>query len=77
MMLVDSSVWIGDFNGTATSQTHFLRDMLDRDEILVSDLILCEALQGFRHDKHVAAAREKTERDATKRTREAERASLW
>lgn len=58
MMLVDSSVWIGYFNGTATPQTHFLRDMLDRDEILVGDLILCEVLQGFRHDKHAAAARE-------------------
>lgn len=58
MTLVDSSVWIGYFNGIATPQTRFLRDMLDRDEILVGDLILCEVLQGFRHDKHMAAARD-------------------
>jgi len=58
MTLVDSSDWIDYFNGKTTPQTRFLRDILDRDEILVGDLILCEVLQGFRHDNHVAAARE-------------------
>lgn len=57
MMLVDSSVWIDYFNGKGTIQTAYLRDRADRDRIVVGDLILCEVLQGFRHDKHVRSAR--------------------
>ncbi|NBC15196.1 MAG: hypothetical protein GVY09_18015 [Gammaproteobacteria bacterium] len=51
-------MWINYFNGTTTPQTRFLRNFRDRDEIVVGDLILCEVLQGFRHDKHMIAARE-------------------
>ncbi|WP_295384018.1 PIN domain nuclease [uncultured Thiodictyon sp.] len=57
MMVVDSSVWIDYFNGRQTQQTLYLRDKADRSLIVVGDLILCEVLQGFRHDKDFQAAR--------------------
>lgn len=50
MILVDSSVWIDFFNGQSTPQTLYLRDEVERHEILVGDLILCEVLQGFRSE---------------------------
>ncbi len=58
MLLVDSSVWIDFFNGKATAQTLHLRDEVNRDKILLGDLILCEVLQGFKNDKDYRAARE-------------------
>ena len=57
MILVDSSVWIDYFNGTATSQTDFLDRILGEQPILVGDLILAEVLQGFRRDDDFDAAR--------------------
>ncbi|MDM8564278.1 PIN domain nuclease [Candidatus Halobeggiatoa sp. HSG11] len=57
MLLVDSSVWIDYFNGKETPNTLYLRDKADRNKILVGDLIICEVLQGFRHDRDFEAAR--------------------
>ncbi|WP_069473710.1 type II toxin-antitoxin system VapC family toxin [Candidatus Marithrix sp. Canyon 246] len=57
MLVVDSSVWIDYFNGKETPQTLFLRDDAPRDQILVGDLILCEVLQGFKHQKHFENAK--------------------
>lgn len=47
MILVDSSVWIDYFRGTSTRQTDRLDELLDREPIVVGDLILVEVLQGF------------------------------
>lgn len=58
MLLVDSSVWIDFCNGKATAQTLHLRDEVNREKILLGDLILCEVLQGFKNDKDYKAARE-------------------
>jgi len=58
VIVVDSSVWIDYFNGKLTHQTLFLRDEIDRREIVVGDLILCEVLQGFRYNKDMMVARE-------------------
>lgn len=58
MLLVDSSVWIDFFNGKSTPETLYLRDQADRSLIAVGDLILCEVLQGFRHEKEYQAAHE-------------------
>lgn len=56
MLLVDSSVWIDYFNGSATPQTDYLHAALAEREILVGDIILAEVLQGFRSDADFDAA---------------------
>ena len=50
MILVDSSVWIGYFNGEISSQTDWLDSALGKEIIVVGDIILAEILQGFRND---------------------------
>lgn len=47
MILVDSSVWIDYFRGTASAETDRLDDLLGREPVLIGDLILAEVLQGF------------------------------
>ncbi len=51
MILVDSSVWIDYFKGTATAQTDALDGMLGQERIAIGDLILTEVLQGFRSER--------------------------
>lgn len=58
MLLIDSSVWIDFFNGKPTPQTLYLRDEVERHEILLGDLILCEVLQGFRAESDFLNARQ-------------------
>lgn len=53
MILVDSSVWIDDFRGSATPQTDKLDSLLGNQPSAVGDLILTEVLQGFRRDQDV------------------------
>ena len=57
MILVDSSVWIGYFNGISTWQTDLLDTYLSRVPVIIGDLILTEVLQGFRSDKNYETAR--------------------
>ena len=45
MIVVDSSVWIDNFNGRLTREVVALRGV--REPILVGDLIMAEVLQGF------------------------------
>ena len=58
MILVDSSVWIGYFNGDVTRQTDWLDAALGKEHIIVGDIILTEVLQGFRSDKDFDQAKE-------------------
>jgi len=58
MILVDSSVWIGYFNGIINPQTDWLDSALGKDIIIVGDLILTEILQGFKIDRDFHTARE-------------------
>lgn len=51
MILVDSSVWIDYFRGTATPQTDLLDALLGHEPIATGDLILTEVLQGFANDR--------------------------
>jgi predicted nucleic acid-binding protein len=46
-LLVDSSVWIGYFNGSRSAETDLLDRLLGRQPIVTGDLILAEVLQGF------------------------------
>ena len=57
MILVDSSVWIDYFRGTATPQTDRLDDLLGTEPLAIGDLILVEVLQGFSSDKDFDEAR--------------------
>jgi predicted nucleic acid-binding protein len=47
MILVDTSVWIDYFRGTATLQTDRLDALLGSEPLALGDLILTEVLQGF------------------------------
>jgi len=57
MTLVDSSVWIDFFNGTACAETDKLNEILGLEEVVIGDLILAEVLQGFRSDTDYKAAK--------------------
>jgi len=50
LILVDSSVWIDYFRGTATPQTDLLDYLLAREPLAIGDLMLTEVLQGFTSD---------------------------
>lgn len=50
MILVDSSVWIDYFRGMHSAETEFLDSNVDRLQVGLTDLILCEVLQGARND---------------------------
>ena len=57
MILVDSSVWIDYFRGTATPQAEKLDSLLGNEPIATGDLILTEVLQGFVSDRDFNQAR--------------------
>jgi predicted nucleic acid-binding protein len=50
MILVDTTVWIDYFGGTANPHTDWLDGELNRQRLGLTDLILCEILQGIRDD---------------------------
>ena len=58
MILVDSSVWIDFFNGRDSAKVKQLDILLDRDLIVIGDLILTEVLQGFTKDNDYKTAKE-------------------
>ncbi len=58
MILVDSSVWIGYFNGIINPQTDWLDQALGKKIIIVGDIILAEVLQGFKSDRDFNKAKE-------------------
>jgi len=54
VIVVDSSVWIGNLRGLENQAVRRLREVVNEadDQILVGDLILLEVLQGARDDVH-------------------------
>ena len=56
MIVVDTSVWIDYFNGVPSRPAEQLDHLLDREAIVVGDLVLTEILQGFHSDRAAAAA---------------------
>ena len=56
MIVVDSSVWIGNLRGSGSEPVRRLREFADTedDQILVGDLVLLEVLQGARDDVHAS-----------------------
>jgi predicted nucleic acid-binding protein len=57
VILVDSSVWIDFFRGTATAASEKLDRILDVERLYVGDLIVTEVLQGFKNDSDFRAAK--------------------
>ena len=57
MILVDSSVWIDYFRGTATPEAELLDGLLGTELVATGDLILAEVLQGFVSDRDFNQAR--------------------
>jgi len=51
VILVDSSVWIDHLRNRITEQVMLLRTLVEGDEVLVGDLILCEVLQGAHSER--------------------------
>jgi hypothetical protein len=58
MICVDSSVWVGYFNGEETGQTDYPNSVLGNPQIIIGDLILTEVLQGFQSDYDYRVAKD-------------------
>jgi hypothetical protein len=58
MVIVDSTVWIDYFRGTENPETNWMESELLRKRLGLTDLILCEVLQGIRDDRAFTDARE-------------------
>jgi predicted nucleic acid-binding protein len=54
VVIVDTTVWIDYLRGTESPETHWLDRELQRQRLGLTDLILCEVLQGIR-DKNAFA----------------------
>ena len=50
MVIVDTTVWIDYFQGMTNPETDWLHVELDRQRLGLTDLILCEILQGVRDE---------------------------
>ena len=51
MVIIDTTVWIDYFNGIQTPQTDWLDTELERQRLGLTDLILCEILQGVKTEE--------------------------
>jgi predicted nucleic acid-binding protein len=50
VVIVDTTVWGDDFQGVENPETDWLNSELDRQRLGLTDIILCEVLQGVRND---------------------------
>lgn len=57
MVVVDTTVWIDYFRGSVTRETEWLDRELQRQRLGLTDLILCEVLQGIRSPRAFAQVR--------------------
>ena len=57
MVIVDTTVWVDYLHGTQNPETKWLDQELGREEIGLTDLILCEVLQGIRADQEFLRVR--------------------
>lgn len=57
MTIVDTTVWVDYFAGTVNPHTDWLDGELNRQRLGLTDLILCEILQGVRSDSDFAKVR--------------------
>ena len=57
MVIVDTTVWVDYLRGTRNPETKWLDQAVGQLEIGLTDLILCEVLQGVRGDQEFARVR--------------------
>lgn len=50
MVVVDTTVWVDYFQGVQNPETDWLHTEVDRQRLGLTDIILCEVLQGLRDD---------------------------
>jgi predicted nucleic acid-binding protein len=50
VVIVDTTVWVDYFQGAENPETGWLNTELDRQRLGLTDIILCEVLQGVRDD---------------------------
>ena len=50
MVIVDTTVWVDYFNGVHNPETDWLDTEMDRQRLGLTDIILCEVLQGMRNE---------------------------
>lgn len=50
MVIVDTTVWVDYLNGKPTRETDWLHREVERRRLGITDLILCEVLQGIRDE---------------------------
>jgi|SRR5215467_9075727 len=50
MVIVDTTVWVDYFRGARNPETEWLDQQADKTRLGLTDLILCEVLQGVRSD---------------------------
>src|SRR5688572_22981986 len=55
MVVVDTTVWIDYWEGANSPETDWLDTELDRQRLGVTDVIVCELLQGVRDEVQAAA----------------------
>ena len=55
MVIVDTTVWVDYFRGLANPETDWVHAELERQRLGLTDLILCEVLQGVRDDRAARA----------------------
>ncbi len=53
MTIVDTTVWVDYLRGARSPQVEWLEANLARERLGLTDLILCEVLQGIRRDEDV------------------------
>jgi predicted nucleic acid-binding protein len=58
MIIVDTTVWVDYLRGTRTPQADWLDAQLTRERLGLTDLILCEVLQGITTDGQFDAVQE-------------------
>jgi predicted nucleic acid-binding protein len=54
MVIVDTTVWVDYFHGVRNPETDWLDAELDRQRLGLTDIILCEVLQGVRDETTAA-----------------------
>ena len=57
MVIVDTTVWVDYFRGTRNPETDWLDREVAQKRLGLTDLILCEVLQGVRSDREFNLAR--------------------
>jgi predicted nucleic acid-binding protein len=62
VVIVDTTVWVDYFRGLANPETEWVHTELERQRLGLTDVILCEVLQGVRDD----TAAKKVERQLLK-----------